>query len=154
MVAAGLKYVVEAYEIAFYIGVWIGDAVAHTGLGGQIDDYGKLVAVKEGLDHALVGNGGLYERPFVPAFTGNDLDFFKPGIFDVHIIVIRDGIDADHAYIFNFLKQTLHEIASYEACGSGHEYGLAGQSHIGIKHRTSLLFIFRFQYPGPARPGP
>ena len=55
VVAASFKYVVEAYEIAFYIGVRVGDAVSDPCLGRQVHHYGELVAVKKGFDYALVG---------------------------------------------------------------------------------------------------
>ena len=55
VVAAGLKDVVEPYEVALDIGIGIGDAVAHASLGGQVDDYGYLVFSEDCLHSGLVG---------------------------------------------------------------------------------------------------
>ena len=49
MVAAGLKDVVEANEVALDIGIGIGDRIANACLGGKVDDYIELVGSEEAI---------------------------------------------------------------------------------------------------------
>ena len=63
VVAARLEDVVEPYEVALDIGVGIGDAVANTCLGGEVDHYCYLVFGEDCLHGCLIGDGGVDEGP-------------------------------------------------------------------------------------------
>lgn len=86
VVAAGLKDVVEPYEVALDVGVGIGDAVAHTCLGGQVDDYGYTVVREDVLHSGLVGDGGVDEGPVAL----QRLYLLQAFILDVDIVVISN----------------------------------------------------------------
>ena len=54
IMTAGFEDVVETDEIGFYISVWIGDAVSHTCLCGEIDHDLRLVLLKSSVNERLV----------------------------------------------------------------------------------------------------
>ena len=86
VVAARLKDVVESYEVALDIGVWIGDAVAHACLGGEVDDYGYTVVREDVLHGCLIGYRGVDEGPVAL----QRLYLLQAFILDVDIIVISN----------------------------------------------------------------
>ena len=63
VVAAGFKDVIEPDEVALYIRIGVGDAIAHTGLGSEVDNDVELVLLKQPVDRGLVGNIALDKSP-------------------------------------------------------------------------------------------
>lgn len=86
VVTAGLKDVVEPYEVALDIGVGVGDAVAHACLGGEVDHYCYLVFGEDCLHSGLVGDGGVDEGPVAL----QRLYLLQAFIFDIDIVVISN----------------------------------------------------------------
>ena len=63
MVAASLKNIVKAYEVAFDITIRVRDAVTHSGLGGKIYHHINPVFCENFLDEGFVCNATFDERP-------------------------------------------------------------------------------------------
>ena len=86
VVAAGLEDVVESDEVALDIGVGVGDAVANTCLGGEVNHYCYLVFGEDCLHGCLIGDGGVDEGPVAL----QRLYLLQALIFDIDIIVISN----------------------------------------------------------------
>ena len=86
VVAARLEDVVESDEVALDIGVGIGDAVAHTCLGGEVDHYCNLVFGEDCLHGCLIGDGGVDEGPVAL----QRLYLLQAFILDIDIIIISN----------------------------------------------------------------
>ena len=61
MMPTGFEDVVETNDVAFDIGVGVLDAVAHAGLGGEIDYNVEVILFEESIDEGFVGDGTLDE---------------------------------------------------------------------------------------------
>ena len=93
---ARFKYVEKAYDIAFDIGIRIGDAVPDSGLSRQIDNDTYSVTLKNGVNYVLVRYGSLYERPFASGLPGALFYFGEPAIFDIDIIIVSNRVYPDY----------------------------------------------------------
>ena len=89
-VAAGFEDVIEAGQVGVYVGVRVGDAVAHAGLGGQVDHDVRLVDLEQDLDHGFIGDIGLDKREI-----GVFLQLGQAGLLDADIVVVVHVVDAD-----------------------------------------------------------
>ena len=131
VVAACLEDVVESDEIALNIGIRIGDAVAHSGLGCEIDHDSRAVVREKLLHQVPVGNAAFDKGPVTP----EGFDFPQPFVFDIYIVIIRDRVDSNDSDVPDIDKQSFHQVGSDETGGAGHENGLSIQSHILLQHR-------------------
>ena len=130
VVTARFKQVVETYEVALYVGVRVGDGVAHACLCGKVDHNGYVVAAEERVYGILVGDGSLHKGPVAP----ESLYLFEAFVLDVHVIVGGDVVDAYHPDIAIVGKEPLNEIAADEAGCPCYEHRLSGQVYIRWKH--------------------
>ena len=120
VMAACLQYVVEAYEIAFDVGVGIRNRVAHPCLRREIHHHSNAVFGENVLHCLLVGNGILHKRPVAP----KSLNLLQSLILDIDIIIIRNAVNTNHFDALNVLKKTLHKVAADESCCTGHQHRL------------------------------
>ena len=130
VVAARLEDVVEPYEVALDIGVWIGDAVAHACLGGEVDDYGYMVVREDVLHGGLVGDGGVDKGPVAL----QRLYLLQAFILDVNIVVVGDAVDADYLDVLDIMEQALDEVAADKAGCACDEDGLALEGYVVFYH--------------------
>lgn len=63
--ATGFEDVLEAYDVALDIGIWVLNAVAHSSLGREVDDNVELVFRKEFVNECLVDDTTFDESPAV-----------------------------------------------------------------------------------------
>lgn len=56
VVAARLKDVVEANEVAFNVCIGVGDGISHPGLSREVDYYSGLIFFKNSVNQCFVGN--------------------------------------------------------------------------------------------------
>ena len=61
--AAGFQNIVEADDVGFYVDVRVGDAVAHPGLGSEVDHDIRSVILKDLIDDGSVSNAAFDEGP-------------------------------------------------------------------------------------------
>ena len=86
VVAAGLEEIVEADEVALYIGIGVSDAVTHACLRREVDHNIYLVLGEHLLDECLVGYIAFDECPIL----GQAFYLFEPLVFEIDIVVIGD----------------------------------------------------------------
>ena len=130
VMTACFKDVVETDEVALDIGVWVGDAVAHACLGGEVDHYGYLVFGEDCLHGCLVGDGGVDEGPVAL----KRLYLLQAFILDVDIVVVGDAVDADHLDVLHIVKKTLYKVAADKTGGACDEDGLALEGYVVFYH--------------------
>ena len=137
--AAGFEDVVEADEVGFDVGIGVSDAVADTGLGGEVDDDIELVFGEESVDEIAVGDvasdkgPGLSRRGSRRAHELRDLlDFLKALLLEADVVVVVHVVDADDLGGGIIAKEELDEVAADEAGGAGHQDGGAVEIDIGI----------------------
>ena len=97
---ASLEDVVEAEDVAVDVGIRIGDAVANTGLGGEIHDDLGFVLFKDTLDGSLVSNVSFKEVIGIGGDARNDREtvFLQRDI--VVIIQVIDVNDRGTMHVF------------------------------------------------------
>ncbi len=122
VVAAGFEEVVETDEVTLDVGIGVGDAVAHAGLCGEVDDDGNVVVGEDALDEGLVGYAALDEGP---AFC-HTFYLTQALVFEADIVVVGDGVDADDPDVLHVGEQAFHEVAADEAGGTGDQNGFMG----------------------------
>ena len=104
VVAASLEDVVEADDVALDIGIGVGDAIADTGLGGEVDDYGDLVPGEDLFYGFFVGYRGLVEGPSAMEV----FYFFEAAELDVYVVIVGNAIDAYYLYVFDVVEEALY----------------------------------------------
>ena len=134
VMTARFKYVEKAYDIAFDIGIRIGDAVPDSGLSRQIDNDTYSVTLKNGVNYVLVRYGSLYERPFASGLPGALFYFGEPAIFDIDIIIVSNRVYPDYRNVADVAEKTLYKIAPDKPGRPCHKDRLTGKVHIRCKH--------------------
>ena len=97
VMTAGFEDVVKADDVALDVGVRICDGVTHSCLSGEIDDNGEIEFLKKVIDHGFISDVCLDESPVL----AKGFDFLQALVFDVHIVVVRDGV---HPYDLDVFK--------------------------------------------------
>ena len=121
VMAAGLEQVVEPDEVAFYVAAGIGDRVADTGLGGKVYHHVDPVLFEKSVNECLVRDAALNESP---GFA-QPLEFFQTGVFEAHVVIVCDGVDADDLDALVVVQQTFGQVAADKSGGAGDQDGLS-----------------------------
>ena len=131
-VAAGFEDVEEAHQVTGNVGLGIGDAVAHTCLGCEVDHYLRTVLGKQGIDSGTVGNVALHKNK-----VGILRELRQAFFLDAHIVVVVHVVDAHYGHVLTLSQQFQGQIASDETGGTRHQDGLAFQRYIIVQHIIS-----------------
>lgn len=115
-IAAGFQDVVEADEVGLDIGAGVGDAVAHTGLGGQVDHYLRFVLGKETVDQLLVGNIALDKGE-----VGELRQLGETLFLETYVVVVVHIIYSDNYGVIVTLIDGFDQIGADESGGAGDE---------------------------------
>jgi len=94
VVPAGFEDVVETDDVALYVDVGVVDAVAHAGLGGEIDHHVELVFLEQLVDEVSVCNRSFDEsvvHPRVPAAFG--VQFAETVFFEGDVVVAVEVVE-------------------------------------------------------------
>jgi len=86
-VPAGFEDMVEAYDVGGNVGIGVGDAVAHAGLGGQVDHHLRVVGVEQLLHGGLVGYVALHKH-IVYALRLLPFQLLEAVLFQRHVVVV------------------------------------------------------------------
>ena len=65
MVAVSLQDVIETYQIALDVAIWVGDVITDTSLGSEVHHYINLILCEDLLDECLVGDIAFDECPIL-----------------------------------------------------------------------------------------
>lgn len=118
VVAACLEDVVESYEVALYVRVGISDRISHPGLGRKVHHYRRMVFCENLVDGIAVGYAVVDEDKAIT----ESFEFIKPLVLEAHVVIVRDGVDADDTEVRVIGEQTLGEVTADEAGDSGDEH--------------------------------
>ena len=119
VVAAGLKHIEEADEVALQVGARVLDGVADARLGGEVHHDVEAVLCEQALDE-----GGVAQ---VAAHEGEAAVCVGPGqhaearVLDAGVVVAVEVVEADD-HVIGLLEQLLDEERADEASGTGDEY--------------------------------
>lgn len=119
MVAAGLKDVEKADEVALEVGARVLDGVADTGLGSEVHHYIEAVLSEQALDEGGVAQVAAHEGE-AAVCVGLD-QHAQAGVLDTGVVVAVEVVEADD-HIVSLLEQLLDEERADEAGGSCDEY--------------------------------
>ena len=119
-VAAGLEDIEEPDDIRLDIVFGMGDAMAHAGLGGEVDDHLRMVGGEETVDGLLVGDVAL-DEVVVDARRTQVLELVETRLLEAHVVVVVEVVNADDGGAVEGLHQTLHEVAADEPGTAGDE---------------------------------
>ena len=118
MVAAGLKDVEEADEVALEVGARVLDGVADTGLGREVHHDVETVLGEQALDEGGIAQVAAHEGE---AAVGVGLgQHAQARVLDAGIVVAVEVVEADDCVI-GLLEQLLDEEGTDEAGRSGDE---------------------------------
>ena len=120
VVAASLEEIVEANEVALYIGIGVGNAVTYARLRREVDHNIYLVLGEHLLDECLVGYIAFDECPIL----GQAFYLFEPLVFEIDIVVIGDGVDAYDLDALKVVQQPFRQVAADKACCARDQNGL------------------------------
>ena len=132
MMAAGFQNVVETDEVRFDIGVRVGDGVAHTGLGGEVDHDLWLVLLEGSVNERLVCQIALDEGE---VRIGGQ--FAQAVFLQSDVIVIIYAVQANDLCIRNIPQQALGQVRADETGCAGDEYGFAFQINVLLQHTST-----------------
>ena len=118
---AGFQYVVEADEVAFDVGIGVGDAVAYAGLSSQIDYHGGFVLCEKLVHTSFVGDGLFDEHPV----AAKCFYLCESFLFEIHVVVVGHRVYADDFDVVIVFKESHDEVAADESGCSGHEDGFS-----------------------------
>ena len=123
VVAAAFQHVAEAYQIGADIGGRVLQAVAHSGLGGQVDHMTEALRRKEPFQACAVGQIRLDKAEAGPPFQPG-----QPIPLELHLIVIIAVVQPHNTVTVR--HETLCEVVADEAgdAGDKHMHGLAPPS--------------------------
>ena len=95
-VAAGFQYVVKANQVAFDIGIRIGDGIAHASLCSQVYYYFRLVVGKDFVDECFVSQVAFDEGPLGVAVLGNaGSNLLQTVLLDGYVVVVVHVVQTD-----------------------------------------------------------
>lgn len=118
VVAAGLKHVEEADEVALEVGTRILDGVAHARLGGEVHHDVEAVLGEQALDEGGIAQVAAHEGE---AAVGVGLgQHAQARVLDAGVVVAVEVVEADDCVI-GLLEQLLDEEGTDEAGRSGDE---------------------------------
>lgn len=118
MVAARLKDVEEADEVALEVGARVLDGVAHARLGGEVHHDVEAVLSEQALDEGGVAQVAAHEgEAAVCVALGQHA---QAGVLDAGVVVAVEVVETDDNVI-GLLEQLLDEECADEAGGSGDE---------------------------------
>lgn len=119
VVAAGLKDVEEADEVALEVGTRVLDGVAHARLGGEVNHDVEAVLSEQALDEGGIAQVAANEgEAAVRVGFGQHA---QARVLDAGVVVAVEVVEADNNVI-GVLEQFLDEERADEAGGSGDEY--------------------------------
>lgn len=119
MVAAGLKDVEKADEIALQIDARVLDGVAHARLGGEVHHDVEAVLSEQALDEGGVAQVAAHEGE---ATVGIDIgQHAQARLLDAGVVVAVEVVESDDG-IIGLLEQLLDEERADKTGGSGDEY--------------------------------
>ena len=119
VVAAGLKDVEEADQVALEVGARVLDGVAHARLGGEVHHDVEAVLGEQALDEGGVAEVAAHERK---AAVGIGLgQHAQARVLDAGVVVAVEVVEADD-HIVSLLEQFLDEERADEAGGSSYQY--------------------------------
>ena len=119
MVAAGLKDVEEADEVALEVGARVLDGVADTGLGREVHHYIEAVLGEQALDKGGVAEVAAHEGE--AALCVGLGQHAQARVLDAGVVVAVEVVETDDNVI-GLLEQLLDEERADEAGRSGDEY--------------------------------
>lgn len=114
MMATRFQDIVEAYEIALNIGVWVRDGITDTGLCGEVYNDRNLVLIEDLLHCILVRNRRVDKCPV----AAEGLDFAQALVLYIDIIIISYAVYSYDADISNILEKSFNQVAANKACSS------------------------------------
>lgn len=118
MVAAGLKDVEKADEVALEVGARVLDGVADTGLGSEVHHYIEAVLSEQALDENGVAQVAAHEgEAAVCVGLGQHA---QAGVLDTGVVVAVEVVETDDNVI-GLLDQLLDEERADKAGSSGDE---------------------------------
>lgn len=113
--AAALENIEEARNVALGIEPRMDKRMAHTGLGGEVDDVVGTVLLKDARDGGLVGD--------VCAVEGESRlggEQAKAGLFECRIIIVVEVVQAVHGV--TIVQKALYDVKADEAGCAGDEH--------------------------------
>ena len=119
-VAAGFEDVVEADEVAFDVGVGVGDGVAYAGLRGHIHyNLGSKLAEKL-VDERFVGDAPFHEPPRCLGMRSGGLaDLGEAELLDGDVVIVVEVVDAEDADVGEVAQEAQYEVGANESGGAG-----------------------------------
>ena len=114
MMTTRFQDIVEAYEIALYIGIRVRDGITDTGLCGKVYNDRNLVLIEDLLHCVLVRNRRVDECPV----AAEGLDFAQALVLYIDIIIISYAVYPYDADISDILEKSFNQIATYKAGSS------------------------------------
>lgn len=127
IVAAHLEDIVESYEVALYVRVGISDRISHPCLGRKVHHYRRMVFCENLVDGIAVGYAVVDEDKAIT----ESFEFIKPLVLEAHVVIVRDGVDADDTEVRVIGEQTLGEVTADEAGDSGDEHRASVEVYVG-----------------------
>lgn len=115
VVACGLEEVVEADQVGVDVDVRVVDAVAHAGLGGEVDEDVEAVGREELVDERLVGDVTADEDPAGLRGLRGLLDLPEAILLQLERVVIGHAVDADDRRALRVAQQPRAEVRADEA---------------------------------------
>ena len=130
MVTACLQNIIEAYQIALYIGIGISDAIAYTSLCGEVNNHLWFVLGEEVINSLLISD--IVLNKYEASTIGCEL--CQALVLESHIIVVGNAIDTDNFYTVKLIQEALYQIGSDEACRTCHQYDFVVEGYVVCNH--------------------
>lgn len=122
-VTTGLEYVVETYDVALDVSIGVGYRVAHTGLGGEVYYYLKVVLGKETVYEGAVGEVAFDKSVSALGVLCSKLfEALQAVVLDGRVVVVVYTVEIDYLYAGLGGEQTFYEVGANKSGGSGYEY--------------------------------
>jgi len=141
--AAGLHHGGEAEEVAVHVGRGILEAVAHAGLGAEVDDVVGLEVIVEPVEGLGVGEVGLHEAERLEL-----LELLEAGALQLDRAVVVQIVHAQHLAVLR-PREARTDVVTDEPGGAGHEDfhppcdKARRRGRLGESGRGPPLFLFR-----------
>ena len=114
---ARFKQVGEGNHVAFHVGVGVLYRVAHSGLGGQVDNPLDALLGKAALYGLGVGQVFAVENVAAAGALGGLFEDLEAGLLDGRVVVVVDYVKPH--YVVAALEQCLGDVKTDEACVAG-----------------------------------
>ena len=121
VMAAGFEDIEKAKNVAFHIDIRVVDAVADTGLGGEVHDDGGAMCFEDLIEQSLIGQIAPDEDMFDGRVRGGVSNIRQAPFLEADFVIIVHVVEADNGAGGHLFQKADDQVGPDKSRGSGNQ---------------------------------